>query len=174
MVRHQSTVLLAIALAAVAIWTAGTAFAIQVSYTISEGNLSKILNANRYGGHQVVWADIRREPVTAFGKTYPGHISVHARDVKGNECIWYLVIEPKLQSNWFVPRIFNRDRGCWSSEVNDDGSVLAYGLSAWRNDATYLLSQRAPIGNPIASLNGKVEYYTNKTTLFVVEAADIL
>lgn len=159
---------LAIAVAAGVGWSASTVQA-QVTYTTTEAKLTQILQAHRYGGHVQVWADIRTEPVSAWGNTYPGRIVVHARDYRGGQCSWSLVIEPHVKqgNDWFFPRIFSRVQGCYSTELNDDNSILAFGVSNWRMEAVNYISQQTPIGNPLADLLGKVEYYSDRVVFSV-------
>ena len=169
------------------------------SHVTTETELEQILLNNSYGGltsgHIAFKVDIRPNPLTVLGQHYDGYIVIQAKDDHGQYCHWFMVIDPRVVSridetksgtepgnltvDWFLPRIYQRDNGCWNTELNDDGSILAYGLAHWRsivvmpdleNQFNKLpFASQHPMSFPPSSLYGKVEYGADRITHIVGE-----
>lgn len=157
----------------------------SVMYPTTETDLKQALEANSYGGpgmgHVSFAVDIRPNPISFAGQTYPGYIAIQARDDHGQRCHWFLVLDPRItirtggtdpttgalayNVHWFMPKVFQRDHGCWSPELGDDFAILSYGLSDWRTKAVGHFAKQLPIADTGANLYAKVDYSADMITL---------
>jgi hypothetical protein len=165
-----------------AVFSAPVQAADIATHTTTEDELESIMLNYSYGGlnsgHMAFKVDIRPNPLTVNGQNYNGYLVVQARDDKNNYCHWYLVIDPRIPAggsvDWFRPRVFDRDNGCWNSDLDHDFSILAYGLAEWHMQMMNTLQAdfnqlpfagEHPMASPYSSLYATVDYASDSFTL---------